>query len=160
LPKTAARSPEIEVKPTYGLTDEQVESMILDSFDHAEDDIAARQVIEAKNEADTILSAVEKASKKDAWQKLSSDEIQAIEAAKDELKASLSGGNHRAIRQAIERLDKATRRLADIMMDLDVMGDIKGKTMQDAGETVGASGPSAPHPFAPAEFRQEKDTTD
>ena len=51
---------QVEVKPTYGLTDEQVETMILDSFDNAEDDITARQVIEASNEAETILAAVEK----------------------------------------------------------------------------------------------------
>ena len=49
------------MKPTYGLTDEQVETMILDSFDYAEEDFAKRQLIEARNEADTILAAVEKA---------------------------------------------------------------------------------------------------
>src|ERR1700760_5074450 len=54
---------QVEVKPTYGLTDEQVESMILASFDNAEEDITARQVIEAKNEAGTILDAVEKGRK-------------------------------------------------------------------------------------------------
>ncbi len=52
---------QIEVKPTYGLTDEQVEGMILDSFDHAEADFAKRLLIEARLEADSILSAVEKA---------------------------------------------------------------------------------------------------
>ena len=71
----SGKEAEIEVKPTYGLTDEQVESMILASFDHAEADIAARQVIEAKNEAETILSAVEKGKKHAAWAKLAQDEI-------------------------------------------------------------------------------------
>ena len=52
----SGKESEVEVKPTYGLTDEQVETMILDSFDHAETDIAERQSIEAKNEAETILS--------------------------------------------------------------------------------------------------------
>ena len=51
----SGKEAEIEVKPTYGLTDEQVETMILASFDHAEEDIEARQLIEAKNEAETIL---------------------------------------------------------------------------------------------------------
>ncbi len=50
----------IEVKPTYGLTDEQVERMILDSFEYAEADIEARQVIEARNEAELVLNATEK----------------------------------------------------------------------------------------------------
>src|ERR1700757_3986943 len=75
----SGQAAEVEVKPTYGLTDEQVESMILASFDNAEEDINARQVIEAKNEADTILTAVEKGRSHAAWQQLSSDELAAIE---------------------------------------------------------------------------------
>ena len=62
---------EVEVKPTYGLTDEQVENMILASFDNAEEDIRERQVIEAKNEAETILAAVKKGKSHEAWQQLS-----------------------------------------------------------------------------------------
>ncbi|HZD50390.1 MAG TPA: molecular chaperone DnaK, partial [Silvibacterium sp.] len=57
----SGKEAEIEVKPTYGLTDEQVETMILDSFDYAEEDFRQRQLIEARNEAGTILAAVEKA---------------------------------------------------------------------------------------------------
>jgi molecular chaperone DnaK/molecular chaperone HscA len=151
----SGKEAEIEVKPTYGLTDEQVETMILASFDNAEADIEARQAIEAKNEAQTILNAVQASKKKEAWQKLSSDEIQTIEVGVNELKASVEGGNYRIIRQAIERLDKATRRLAEVMMDMDVMGAMKGKTMESAGETMG-EGPSAPHPFAKAEFEEDK----
>ncbi len=142
---------EVEVKPTYGLTDEQVESMILASFDFAEQDIEERQVIEAKNEAETILAAVEKGRKHDAWQKLSSDEIEKIEEGINELKASVKGGNYKVIRQAIERLDKATRRFAEVMMDTAVSGAMKGKTMGAAGESMG-EGPTAPHPFAKAEM--------
>jgi molecular chaperone DnaK/molecular chaperone HscA len=112
-------------------------------------------VIDAKNEAETILSAVEKGKKKEAWQQLSSDEIEKIEAAETELKASVQGGNYRVVRQAIERLDKATRRLAEVMMDMDVMGAMKGQTMEAAGESMG-EGPSAPHPFAKAEFEEDK----
>jgi len=147
----SGKEAEIEVKPTYGLTDEQVETMILASFDHAEEDIEARQTIEAKNEAETILSAVESSRKKAAWQKLSLEEIQTIEASIDELKAVVIGGDYRVIRAGIEGLDKATRRLAEVMMDMDVMGAMKGQTMQSAGESMG-EGPSAPHPFAKAEF--------
>ena len=145
---------QIEVKPTYGLTDEQVESMILASFDNAESDIEARQLIESQNEAHTILEAVQKGHKHEAWQHLTSDEIEKIHAAQEELKASLTGGDRKIIRQAIEHLDKATRRLAELMMDLDVMGAMKGKTMQAANETVAATGaaPSRPHAFAPAQI--------
>ena len=59
---------QVEVKPTYGLTDEQVETMILESFDNAESDITARQLIEARNEAQTILDAVAKGESSPAWQ--------------------------------------------------------------------------------------------
>jgi molecular chaperone DnaK/molecular chaperone HscA len=136
---------EIEVKPTYGLTDEQVEDMILASFDNAEQDI------EAKNEADTILTAVEKGRSHDAWQQLTSDELAAIHIAIDELKASVLGGQYRTIRAGIERLDKATRRFAELMMDSAVSGAMKGKTMTSAGEDMG-EGPTAPHPFAKADI--------
>ena len=56
----SGKEAEIEVQPSYGLTDEQVENMILESFDFAEDDFHRRQVIEARNEAETILAALEK----------------------------------------------------------------------------------------------------
>ncbi len=150
----SGKEADIEVKPTYGLTDEQVESMILASFDHAEEDIMERQTIEAKNEAETILSAVEKGKKHAAWQQLTFDEIQKIEAGEGELKASIQGGDYKIIRQGIERLDKATRRFAEVMMDTEVMGAMKGQTMSAAGESMG-EGPSAPHPFAKAEFQEK-----
>ena len=151
----SGKEAEIEVKPTYGLTDDQVESMILASFDNAEADIEARQLIEAKNEAETILNAVEKGKSHDAWQKLSFDELQNIKAGEAELKASIEGGNYRIIRQAIEQLDKATRRFAELMMDQEVMGAMKGQTMQAAGESIG-QGPTAPHPFAPADLTESR----
>ncbi len=91
----SGKEAEVEVKPTYGLTDEQVEEMILSSFDNAEEDIHERQVIEAKNEAETILAAVEKGRKHEAWQQLTSDEIEKINAEETELKASVMGGDYK-----------------------------------------------------------------
>jgi len=148
---------EVEVKPTYGLTDEQVETMILDSFDHAETDITARQVIEATNEANTILEAVEKGKKSPAWQQLTFDEHAAIEAAAAEVKHSIPGGDYKIIRKAIDQLDKHTRRFAEIMMDSAVTGALGGKTMAAAGEALEAKGaaPTAPHPFSKAEVTGE-----
>jgi molecular chaperone DnaK (HSP70) len=147
----SGKESEIEVKPTYGLTDEQVETMILDSFDNAETDIEERQLVEARNEAETILSAVEKGQKHEAWQLLSYNEIEKIEQKTRELKASLQGGNYRIIRQAIDGLDKSTTRFAELMMDTAVSGAMKGKTMAAAGESMG-EGPTAPHPFAKAQI--------
>ena len=147
----SGKESEIEVKPTYGLTDEQVETMILDSFDNAETDIEERQLVEARNEAETILSAVEKGQKHEAWQLLSFNEIEKIEQKSRELKASLQGGDYRIIRQAIDGLDKSTTRFAELMMDTAVSGAMKGKTMAAAGESMG-EGPTAPHPFAKAQI--------
>ncbi len=153
---------QVEVKPTYGLTDEQVETMILDSFDNAEQDITARQVIEAKNEAETILTAVEKGEKSPVWQALTFDEHAAIEAAAHELKQSIRGGDYKVIRKGIEQLDKATRRFAELMMDAAVTGALGGKTMAAAGESLAANQqgatPTAPHAFAKAEVQSSTPT--
>ena len=155
----SGKEAEIEVKPTYGLTDEQVETMILASFDHAEEDIEARQLIEARNEVETILGAVEKGKHHAAWLELTSREMSAIEMEIHQLKAAVEGDNYKVIRAGIERLDKATRRFAEVMMDTEVMGAMKGQTMDAAGESMG-EGPSAPHPFAKAEFDERPNTDD
>jgi len=86
---------------------------------------------------------------------LTADEIEKIEVSELELKGAVLGGDYRAIRAGIEQLDKATRRLAEVMMDVDVMGAMKGQTMSEAGESMG-EGPSAPHPFAKAEFDEDE----
>ena len=151
----SGKEADVTVTPTYGLTDEQVETMILASFDNAEEDIRERQVIEAKNEAETILSAVKKGKSHAAWQQLTSDEISNIEIASTELEASVMGGDYKVIRAGIERLDKATRRFAEIMMDTAVSGAMTGKTMEAAGESIG-EGPTAPHPFAKADIDDSK----
>src|SRR5277367_5144673 len=142
----------IEVKPTYGLTDEQVESMILDSFDYAEEDFRQRQLIEARNEAGTILAAVEKAPPHPAWQHLADEERAQIALISDELRVLKEGDDLPALRAATEALDKATRRFAELMMDSAVSSAIQGHTMESAGEKLG-EGPTAPHPFAPAEIK-------
>jgi len=146
----SGKEAEVEVKPTYGLTDEQVETMILDSFDNAETDIQERQTIEAKNEAETILTAVKKGKSHAAWQMLASDEIEKIAIEVGFLEAAVQGGQYKVIRQGIERLDTATRRFAELMMDNAVSGAMQGKTMEAAGESIG-DGPTAPHPFAKAQ---------
>jgi len=90
---------QIEVRPTYGLTDEQVESMILESYDHAEEDFMKRLLIEARNEADAILAAVEHAPEDPAWAQLPEDEKQTILAARDHLEKINHHDDLRAIRE-------------------------------------------------------------
>jgi molecular chaperone DnaK len=148
----SGKAAQIEVKPTYGLTDEQVESMILDSFDHAEEDFAKRLLIEARNEAETILSKVEQARTSPAWGQLTGEEIAAIDAARDHLASVKLGENLAALRDATLALDRATQRLAELMMDAAVTTAIRGKTMDAAGAELGDE-VTAPHPMAPAEFK-------
>jgi molecular chaperone DnaK len=143
---------QIEVKPTYGLTDEQVEGMILDSFDHAEEDFAKRLLIEARLEAESILSKVDGAQKSPSWAQLTGEELAAIAAARDHLSAVNAGTDMAAIRNATIALDKATHRLAELMMDAAVSGALRGKTMSAAGEQLDED-VTAPHPMAAAEFK-------
>jgi len=142
---------EIEVKPTYGLTDEQVEGMILDSFDHAEEDFGKRLLIEARNEAETILAAVDRAPQNPAWAMLSGEEQAAISAARGKLEAVKLGQDASAIRAATLALDQTTRRFAELMMDAAVTTAIRGKTMDDAGKEMGDA-VTAPHAMAKAQF--------
>ncbi|MGA2218198.1 MAG: Fe-S protein assembly chaperone HscA, partial [Terracidiphilus sp.] len=143
----SGQAAKIEVKPTYGLTDEQVESMILDSFDHAAEDFAKRLLIEARNEAETILAAVERAPENPAWNQLTGEERAAIFAARDHLSSIKLGEDQTAIREARLALDRATRRFAELMMDAAVTTAIRGKTMGEAGEELGET-VTAPHPMA------------
>ncbi|HUB98480.1 MAG TPA: Fe-S protein assembly chaperone HscA, partial [Solirubrobacterales bacterium] len=148
----SGKEAQIEVKPTYGLTDEQVETMILDSFDHAEADFAKRQLIEARNEAETILAKVEQARTHPAWAALTVPEQNAIESARDHLGEVKQGEDLTALRDATLALDRATQRLAELMMDAAVATAIRGKTMTAASEEL-SEDVTAPHPMASAEFK-------
>jgi len=152
LEQRSGKAAQIEVKPTYGLTDEQVESMILESFDHAEDDFAKRLLIEARNEAETILTAVERAPQSPAWKQLTGEEQAAVAAARDHLSAVKLGEDSASIRAATLALDQATRRFAELMMEAAVSTALRGKTMDTAGEELGEA-VTAPHAMAPAEFK-------
>jgi molecular chaperone DnaK (HSP70) len=145
----SGKESEICVQPSYGLTDEQVESMILDSFDYAEEDFRQRQVIEARNEATTILSALEKGKNNPAWRELNGDERKQIEKLEKTLRVVLGGDDYVEIRKTIDGLNQGTMRLAELMMDTAVASALKGKTMDNAD--IG-EGPEAPHPVAKAEF--------
>jgi Fe-S protein assembly chaperone HscA len=145
----SGKESEIQVQPSYGLTDEQVEGMILDSFDYAEEDFRQRQVIEARNEADTILAALDKGKQSPAWGQLTSDEKKQIAKMEKALNQVKAEDDYQAIRKAIDALNAGTMRLAESMMDTAVSTALKGKTMDqaDMGE-----GPSAGHPVAKADF--------
>jgi molecular chaperone DnaK len=145
----SGKEAEIDVQPTYGLTDEQVENMLLESYDYAEEDFRQRQVIEARREADTILTALAKAKNNQAWRELSTEEQRNVEALEKSLIALKDGEDYHAIRDGIDKLNDATMRLAELMMDTAVSTVLKGKAMD---ENEMAEGPHAGHPMAKAEF--------
>ncbi len=147
----SGKEAEIEVQPSYGLTDEQVENMILESFDKAEEDFQQRQVIEARNEAETMLTALEKGRKNPAWEQLSSQERSNVGKLETALRAVMGEEDYQAIRSAIDALNQGTMRLAELMMDSAVGAALKGQNMDtaDVGE-----GPESPHPIASAEIKR------
>jgi len=146
----SGKEAEIQVQPSYGLTDDQVESMILDSFDNAEEDFRKRQLIEARNETATIFAALEKGKKSPAWRQLTSDEKKQIAKMEKALLAVNKEDDYQTIRKAIDALNHGTMRLAELMMDTAVSSALKGKNMD---ETDLGEGPTAPHPMAKAEFK-------
>ena len=116
----------IDVKPSYGLSDDQVEAMILESFDKAQDDLKERQVREARVEADAMMAAVEKARRDDAFFALSEEERAAVDKAVNELLVVYHSQDYLLIRAKIDQLNEATLLLAENMMNTAVRGALKG----------------------------------
>jgi molecular chaperone DnaK (HSP70) len=120
----------VEVKPSYGLTDQQVEAMILESFERATEDFAARQVREARVEADAVLAATERARKEDAYLELSEPDQAAIDRAINELLVVYHSDDHELIRAKIDQLDAATQKLAEIIINSAVGTALKGTSLK------------------------------
>ena len=126
----------IDVKPSYGLTDAEVERMIIDSFEHAEADFEARLLIEARNEAETVVLATEKSLRRPdfaqlAGREVTNSEIAAIEAALAKAKAAVAGTDRELIHEATHALNDATRHLAEVMMNNSVREALAGKSVDD-----------------------------
>jgi len=122
----------VEVKPSYGLTDDQVEAMILESFQKAEADMSERQLREARVEADAVLAATEKARKFEAFQDLTEEERQAIDQAINDLLTVYNGDNYHLIRDKIDQLDVSTQKLAEVIMNTAVGSALKGTKIDEA----------------------------
>ncbi len=120
------KSQEVEVKPSYGLTDDQVEHMIEASINMAEEDFKERQLREARVEADAILTAVDKAKLSEAYRQLKNVDRDGIERAINELTVAYHAADHSLIRAKIEELNNATTKLAETMMNSAVSNALKG----------------------------------
>ena len=116
----------IEVKPTYGLSEADVERMVEESFAYAEADVAARLLIEARNEADTVITHVERALRQ-GGDLVSAQERQAIRAALEELKRARATDDRELIHAKTTAMNRATEHLAEVMMDAALRGALGSK---------------------------------
>jgi Fe-S protein assembly chaperone HscA len=116
----------VDVKPSYGLTEEQVEVMIQEGLEKAEDDMRERQLREARVEADNILAATTKAQSNPAWETLTEEEKKQVEAAKRHVLTVYHGDDHHVLTAALEALNQATMKLAENMMNTAVRGALTG----------------------------------
>jgi molecular chaperone DnaK (HSP70) len=124
------------VKPSYGLTDDEVERMLVESFEHAEADFAARLLIDARNEAESVIMHTEKSLRvpefaEIAAKDLASGEQRRIEEALANLKSILNDADREAILQATHVLNDVTKHLAEVMMNRSVHAALAGKNIDD-----------------------------
>ncbi|MGK3999743.1 Fe-S protein assembly chaperone HscA [Sorangium sp. So ce1024] len=128
----------VEVKPSYGLTDEEVEDMLLAALDHGEEDLLKRRLVEARVEGERVAMATRKALAADA-DLLGPGEREAIEGALSALDAAIRGDKPGLIQARTEALDEATRAWAGRRMDRAVARAIAGKQVEDVEATVAAA---------------------
>jgi len=134
--ETTGKEAAIEVKPSYGLTDDEVERMILDSFAHAEDDVKARLLAEQRVEADGIVAAA-RAAMRDAPELLEAGEREAIERALAAVEKAREGSDHLAIRDAIEALDHASKPFATRRMNKALEHGFRGQNVDSVDAKLG-----------------------
>ena len=119
----------IEVQPSYGLNDNDIERMLEESIEYAEQDFAERQTIEAKTEAETILKATAKALANPNAASLSQPERVKIEVTTAALQDAMVGSDYKLIRKQIDELNRATGHLAELLMNSAVQTALEGKTL-------------------------------
>jgi molecular chaperone DnaK (HSP70) len=121
----------VEVQPSYGLSDAEIERMLEESIDFAEQDFAERQVIEARTEAESILAATDKALKNASDAIVSADERTSIGRSAGELRAAMAGRDYKLMREKIDALNAATEHLAEILMNGALQTALKGKSLDE-----------------------------
>jgi len=121
----------IEVQPSYGISDNEIERMLEESIEYAEQDFAERQLIEARTEAETILSATAKALANPQSEALSGEERAGIDASIAALKESAAGMDYKLIRKRIDELNHATEHLAELLMNFAVSTALEGRKLAE-----------------------------
>ena len=117
---------QVEIKPQYGLTDEQVEQMLMDSLVHAKEDVSARLLIEARTAAEQLLYQVSNFTRKNRPH-LTEEELTATEAQAERLRTALAGPERDPILKAMDELDELTRPYAERVMNISIQQAMAGK---------------------------------
>jgi len=128
------KAAEVEVRPTYGLSDDDVARMVEDSFTYAEADVEARLLVEARNEADTVITHVRRALRQGAHL-VTPEERAHIEAALAALTTARDTTDRDRIREATTAMNNTTEHLAELMMDSALKGALGGTRAREILES-------------------------
>ncbi len=128
--KTTGVGASVVVKPSYGLTDDEVAKMLRDSFDHAQADRDSRALAEQRVDAEALIGAIRAAMAQDG-DLLSSDERAALESGLASLDAASRGTDHRALKSAVEALNRASEPFAARRMDRSVSRALAGRRLDE-----------------------------
>lgn len=120
---------EVEVKPTYGITDEQVEQMLMDSITHAKEDVAERMLIEARTEGEQMVYTVERFLQKNGSY-VSAEETEQTNQYIAALKAAIATGDKDLILKSIDEVNEFTRPFAERLMDQAISTAMRGKSIE------------------------------
>lgn len=120
---------EVEVKPTYGLTDDQVEQMLMDSIENARDDVNKRMLIEARTEGEQMVYTVERFLEKNTDQVSEQEKIDTLNLVQT-LKDALGSGDKDLILKSVEELNEFTRPFAERLMNTAISTAMKGKAIE------------------------------
>ena len=121
----------VEVQPSYGINDNEIERMLEESIEYAEQDFAERQVIEARTEAEAILTATAKGLANPQATGLSTEERATIDSSVAALQQSVAGSDYKLIRKRIDELNHATEHLAEVLMNSAVQSALEGRKLAE-----------------------------
>ena len=126
----------IEVKPSYGLTDKEITSMLQSSFEHATEDASQRSLMEARVESGRVIEALGNALAEDGAALLMESDIQALRQAIDKLRSVSEGEDHLAISEGTELLGRASEEFASLRMDAAVRKALAGRNIEEVDKEI------------------------
>ena len=134
IEQTSGVVAEVHIKPSYGLSDTEIETMITDSMKNAQHDVAARMLQEQRVDAERAVEALDSAMARDADEFLSSDEQQAIQAARDVVLKCKDAGDSEAIKAALKTLESVSENYVARRMNASVSNAMRGVNIDNYGK--------------------------